>query len=128
MDRADVEKIRLAIIERRNYLKDVDRQVTPSKRDLREGMMGRVRRKEDQRFGQNVKFQQEFYTKKLLDVDEYLSKLDCQTIAPMSIPGEFPVVPQPLPSFTFNKMTPQPMRAGIRHFPKGIKGRMDARR
>jgi len=69
-----------------------------SKQELRTGMQGRVKRREDRRFLEQIKKQTERYTKQRSDLDEYISCL--QSPPPV---GEFSIssVTSPVPTVSF---------------------------
>ena len=72
--------IRLQILERRNYLRDIDVPLKYSKRSLYGGMQERVRRKADKTFKKGVIQQKAFTEKKLKTVNKYIKDLSSYNI------------------------------------------------
>lgn len=132
MDKNEAERIKLEVLERRNYLKELDAPVKATKRNLYGGMINRVRRRADRRYFKDVKAQKIVYDKKLVDVNAYLKYLDeKELIKPLGedVNGGFIIVPESVaPQLSRVGMVSKPVRLRVKHFPRGIKGRAEGRR
>lgn len=75
MNIEQAKAIRLQILERRNYLRDIDIPLKYSKRSLYGGMQERVRRKADKVFKKGVTKRKKSVGGKLQTVDKYIRDL-----------------------------------------------------
>ena len=128
MDRKDVEKLKVEVLERRNYLKELGDPIPVTKRSLYRGIRGRLRRRADSRYFKNVEAQKVVYNKKLLDINNYLKYLDKKDLVkPLTkeIEGNGDVSIEPLVASQLSRsgMGSKPIRLRARYFPRGIKGR-----
>ena len=133
MDRKEVEKLKVKVLERRNYLRGLDAQIPVTKRNLYGGMMSRLRRREDRRYFSAVKAQKIVYGKKLLDVNAYLEYLKEKDLIKPVGDGEngngvVPIDPLVAPPLSRTGMGVRPFKMKVRHFPRGIRGRAERRR
>ena len=76
MDKQQAETLKVQILERRNYLRDIDIPLKYSKASLYGGMQERVRRKADRTFKKGVTQQKKVIEKKLQTVDKYIQDLN----------------------------------------------------
>lgn len=72
MDIQQAEKLKVQILERRNYLRNVDIPLKYSKTSLYRGMQERVRRKADRTFKKGITQQKKVIDKKLQTIDKYI--------------------------------------------------------
>ena len=82
MNKEQAEELRLRILERRNYFKQLDHPLSYSKTQLHSGMQGRVVRQEDRRFMRDVKKGKGMANKNLKTIDKYLSDLNAYNNMP----------------------------------------------
>lgn len=75
MNIKQAKAVRLQILERRNYLRDIDVPLKYSKRSLYGGMQERVRRKVDKVFKKGVTQQKKVIGGKLQTVNKYIKDL-----------------------------------------------------
>lgn len=133
MDKTQAETLRSRIIERRNYLKDIDISLVYSKRSLYGGMQERVRRKADVVFKKGVTKQKKLINKKLTEVNNYISKLSTYNIAlsdyndnynpdAIGIQSVAPIVPTS-PAITLPPVPNANKAAMVRRVGMGIGGR-----
>lgn len=78
MDRTQALALRNKILERRNYLKDVDVSLTTSKRSLYGGMQERLRRREDVSFKKNIEKQKKHFEQRFNMVNTYINRLSAR--------------------------------------------------
>lgn len=76
MKKEQAEALKVKILERRNYLKEVDVPLIYSKVNLYGGMQSRVGRQEDRIFSRKVKKRRINIEKNLKTVDDYLRNLN----------------------------------------------------
>ena len=132
MDKKEVEKLKVEVLERRNYLRGLDSQVPVSKRNLYGGMMNRLRRRADSRYFNEVEAQKSVYNKKLSDVNTYLKYLnEKELIKPLSNEengkGDVSIDPLVAPPLSRIGMGSRPVKISVRNFPRGIRGRVSSR-
>lgn len=134
MDIKQAKALRLQIVERRNYLKDIDTSLVYSKRNLYGGIQERVHRRADKVFKKGVIKQKAFVKRKLQVVDDYLTKLSDYKIAlknlnnnpdTIGIKSVAPTVPIP-PTITLPSIPNASKVAMVRRVKMGIRNRSRA--
>ncbi len=97
MKKEEAEALKLQIIERRNYFKQLDHPLVYPKTQLHSGMQGRVVRQEDRRYMRDVRKGGNTTNKNLKTIDKYISDLSIYNNRPILDTSEesgTPVVPE----------------------------------
>ena len=118
MDIKQAEALKLQILERRNYLKEIEPSLTYSKGSLYGGMQNRIRRKSDRAFKKIVVKQQDLVTQKLRVVNDYIKGLSSYNTSLNSISSTNGITTQSV------SIAPTPPKITLPLIPNGGKARM----
>jgi len=127
MDREEVNRIKLKILERRNYLKNIDSNISIIKNQLHGGMRNRIVRREGRRYLKRVGEQKNLCENRLSLANSYLRYLDeREAVIPLGVNEDVKIsVPDKTvePRLSLLGIGSRPERREIRNFPRGISGR-----
>lgn len=131
MDRDEVNKIKLEVLERRNYLKNVDSNIATIKHQLYGGMRNRIVRREGRRYSKIIGEQKNLCERRLSLANSYLKYLDDrEAVTQPNISIDVTTsVPDKLvePRLPLLGIGSRPEKREIRTFPRGINSRSGGR-